>query len=88
MKAGPLVDGGAWVYRPVPERRVLIVPYGCTVLTPDRPPTLSHEHKQLGVFPVGEVPGLNLPDGYKQAITAWYRRRSEPPGNKPIRTGN
>ncbi|WP_329255548.1 NUDIX domain-containing protein [Streptomyces sp. NBC_01478] len=37
VKAGPLIGGGVWVYQPVPGRRVLIVTYGCTVLTPDRP---------------------------------------------------
>ena len=74
VKAGPLVEGGAWIYQPIPGRRVLIVTYGCTVLTPDRPPAVSHEHKQLGMFTVDEVSSLNLPDGYKRAITSWYRR--------------
>ncbi|MGN5379470.1 hypothetical protein ACQ4WX_25940 [Streptomyces lasalocidi] len=46
--------------------------YGCTVLTPDRPPVVSHEHKQLGMFSADEVPGLNMPGGYKTAIAAWY----------------
>ncbi|MGW3952499.1 NUDIX hydrolase [Streptomyces sp. NPDC004752] len=74
VKAGPLIDGGVWIYQPIPGRRVLIVTYGCTVLTPDRPPVISHEHKQLGMFSADEVPGLNVPDGYKQAIAAWYGR--------------
>jgi 8-oxo-dGTP pyrophosphatase MutT (NUDIX family) len=72
VKAGPLIDGGVWMYQPIPGRRVLIVTYGCTVLTPDRPPVVSHEHKQLGMFTADEVPELNMPDGYKQAIAAWY----------------
>lgn len=72
VTAGPLIDGGTWIYQPIPGRRVLIVTYGCTVLTPDRPPVVSHEHKELGMFSADEVSGLNMPDGYKQAITAWY----------------
>ncbi|MEU4892019.1 NUDIX hydrolase [Streptomyces sp. NPDC044780] len=75
VKAGPLIDGGVWIYQPIPGRRVLIVTYGCTVLTPDRPPVVSHEHKRLGMFTADEVPRLNMPDGYKQAIAAWYGRR-------------
>jgi 8-oxo-dGTP pyrophosphatase MutT (NUDIX family) len=74
VEAGPLIDGGVWIYQPIPGRRVLIVTYGCTPLTPDRPPVVSHEHKQLGMFSADEVPGLNMPGGYKQAIAAWYGR--------------
>ncbi|GCD44080.1 NUDIX hydrolase [Streptomyces paromomycinus] len=79
VKAGPLVEGGVWIYQPIPGRRVLIVTYGCIVLSPDRPPVVSHEHKQLGMFTAEEVPGLNMPDGYKQAIAAWYGRRYPSP---------
>ncbi|MFH8350097.1 NUDIX domain-containing protein [Streptomyces sp. NPDC018045] len=75
ITAGPLIDGGVWIYQPVPGRRVLIVTYGCTVHTPDRTPALSHEHKQIGLFAADEVPGLTMPDGYKHSIAAWYRQR-------------
>ncbi|MEU4845257.1 hypothetical protein [Streptomyces gilvosporeus] len=27
------------------------------------------------MFTADEVPALNMPDGYKQAIAAWYGRR-------------
>ncbi|MEC4020486.1 NUDIX hydrolase [Streptomyces sp. H27-D2] len=74
VKAGPLIDGGVWLYEPIPGRRVLIVTYGCAVLTPDRTPVLSHEHKQIGLFAADEVPLLNMPQGYKQSIAAWYGR--------------
>ena len=84
MRAGPSASApasavrkqtrpGSWIYQPIPGRRVLIATYGCIVLTPDRPPVVSHEHKELGVFTVDEVPELNMPDGYKQAIAAWSR---------------
>ncbi|MEU5425575.1 NUDIX hydrolase [Streptomyces olivoreticuli] len=72
VKTGPLIDGGVWIYEPIPGRRVLIVTYGCTVLTPDRTPVVSHEHKEIGLFTADEVPGLNMPDGYKRAIAVWY----------------
>ncbi|MBZ9638200.1 NUDIX domain-containing protein [Streptomyces sp. PSKA30] len=74
VKAGPLIDSGVWIYKPIPGRSVLIVTYGCTVLTPERPPVVSHEHRQLGMFTAHEVPELNMPDGYKQAIAVWYDR--------------
>ncbi|MFH8987133.1 NUDIX domain-containing protein [Streptomyces sp. NPDC017940] len=77
VKAGPLLD--VWIYQPLPEtlpeRRVVIITYGCTVLTPDAAPALSHEHKEIGLFAADEVPGLTMPDGYKQSIAAWYRRK-------------
>ncbi|MFF4534311.1 NUDIX domain-containing protein [Streptomyces sp. NPDC001407] len=75
VKVGPLIDGGVWIYEPIPGRRVLIVTFGCTVLTPDRTPVVSHEHKEVGLFTADEVPRLHMPDGYKRAIAAWYGQR-------------
>ncbi|MGW5429572.1 NUDIX hydrolase [Streptomyces sp. NPDC004059] len=75
VEAGPLLDGGVWIYEPVPGRRVLIVTYGCTVLTPHRPPAVSHEHRRAGLFPGPEVSHLTMPDGYKRSIAAWYALR-------------
>ncbi|GAU71131.1 NUDIX hydrolase [Streptomyces sp. NBRC 110611] len=75
VKAGTLIEGGVWVYEPIPGRRVLIVTYGCTVLNPEQEPVLSHEHKKVGLFTEQEVPGLTMPDGYKRSIAAWYRRK-------------
>ncbi|GGP88904.1 NUDIX hydrolase [Streptomyces melanogenes] len=72
VKAGQLIDGGTWIYEPIPGRRVLIVTYGCTVLTPDLPPVLSLEHKQIGLFAADQVAGVIMPEGYKQSIAAWY----------------
>jgi 8-oxo-dGTP pyrophosphatase MutT (NUDIX family) len=62
----------SWVYEITPEVRVLIVTYGCQERT-HRAPVLSHEHKQLGWFPVHEVAGLPMPYGYKQSIAHWSR---------------
>jgi 8-oxo-dGTP pyrophosphatase MutT (NUDIX family) len=74
VAAGPLIDGGVWIYEPIPGRRILIVTYGCTVLTPDLPPVISSEHTEFGLFEAGEVAGLALPEGYKRSIAAWYAR--------------
>ncbi|MFD6435879.1 NUDIX domain-containing protein [Streptomyces venezuelae] len=73
VKCGPLIENGVWIYEPIPGRRVLIVTYGCTVLTPDRTPVISQEHKHIGVFTESEIAHLPMPDGYKLSIYAWYR---------------
>ncbi|MFC5725027.1 NUDIX domain-containing protein [Streptomyces gamaensis] len=75
VKAGPLIDGGVWIYEPIPGRRVLVVTYGCAVLTPDRAPVVSHEHKEVGLFKADDVAGLRMPQGYKRAIARWYGQR-------------
>jgi 8-oxo-dGTP pyrophosphatase MutT (NUDIX family) len=76
VKAGALLD--VWIYQPLPEtapdRRVVIVTYGCAVLTPERAPVVSHEHKQIGLFTLDELPALRLPDGYRRSITSWMAR--------------
>ncbi|MGW2597110.1 NUDIX hydrolase [Streptomyces klenkii] len=74
VTAGPLLD--VWLYEPIPGRRVVIITYGCTVLTPDTAPVVSHEHKKVGLFAPGLVPGLAMPEGYKKSITAWQNRRA------------
>lgn len=76
VKAGPLLD--VWIYQPLPDtlpdRRVVIVTYGCQVLTPAAVPVASHEHKDIGLFTEEEVPQLRMPDGYKRSIADWYAR--------------
>jgi 8-oxo-dGTP pyrophosphatase MutT (NUDIX family) len=62
----------SWVYAITPAVRVLIVTYGCQERT-YRAPVRSHEHKQLGWFPVREVADLPMPAGYKQSIAHWSR---------------
>ena len=59
-----------WVYCITPEVRVLIVTYGCAE-TVEGEAVLSHEHKQLRWFPLSEVPGLRMPEGYKASIRSW-----------------
>jgi 8-oxo-dGTP pyrophosphatase MutT (NUDIX family) len=61
----------SWVYQIAEGVNVLIVTYGCQLDT-DRPPVLSREHKEIGLFTQAEVPGLRMPDGYKKSIASWY----------------
>ncbi|MFE2727184.1 NUDIX domain-containing protein [Kitasatospora sp. NPDC059327] len=68
--AGPLLD--TWMYEPLPGRLVFIVTYGCTATNADRPPVVSHEHKEAGLFRRDEVPGLVMPQGYKDSVARWY----------------
>lgn len=72
VATGPQLEGGTWIYEPLPGRRVLIVTYGCSVLTPDHPPTLSHEHKKVGLFHRDEIGTLPMPAGYKASIASWF----------------
>ncbi|MER5617736.1 NUDIX hydrolase [Streptomyces sp. NPDC002215] len=74
VKTGRLLD--SWIYEPLPDRRVLIVTYDCTVLTPATPPVVSHEHSRIGLFAEHEVPVLTMPDGYKNSIAAVYAART------------
>ena len=69
VTAGPLLD--CWQYHIREGRDVVIVTYGCHVISTD-PPAVSHEHKRVGLFDAGEVPALAMPDGYKRSIAAWF----------------
>ena len=68
VTAGRLLD--CWQYHIREGSDVVIVTYGCRVLSTD-PPVVSHEHKRAGLFAPAEVPGLVMPDGYKRSIAAW-----------------
>jgi 8-oxo-dGTP pyrophosphatase MutT (NUDIX family) len=71
VTAGPLLD--CWQYHIREGVDVVIVTYGCRVLSTD-PPVVSNEHKQAGLFAPAEVPELAMPDGYKRSITTWFTR--------------
>lgn len=74
VKVGALIDGGVWIYEPIPGRRVLIVTYGCRVLGEYTEPVASHEHKRVGLHAIDDVAELVMPDGYKKSILTWYGR--------------
>jgi 8-oxo-dGTP pyrophosphatase MutT (NUDIX family) len=73
-KVGPILD--SWQYHIREGVDVLIVTYGATVTT-DKPPVVSHEHKQVGLFKEDEVAELNMPSGYKRSIADWFARLRE-----------
>ena len=67
-----------WVYF-VNGVHVLIVTYALHILDEKAEMQVSHEHKELRAFPLEEIAGLRMPDGYKQSIKAYAenaRRRS------------
>ena len=68
VTAGPLLD--CWQYHIREGADVVIVTYGCHVLS-THPPLVSNEHKQAGLFAMSEIPDLVMPDGYKRSIAAW-----------------
>jgi 8-oxo-dGTP pyrophosphatase MutT (NUDIX family) len=61
----------SWLYNIQGRIEVLIVTYGCR--TGDHKLTLSHEHKALGLFQLGELDALNMPEGYRSSIRTWAR---------------
>jgi len=65
---GVLLD--AWVYRITNDVRVLVVTYGCHE-TVEAEAILGDEHQQLRWFPVSQVGGLRMPEGYKASIRRW-----------------
>jgi 8-oxo-dGTP pyrophosphatase MutT (NUDIX family) len=69
VSVGPLLD--CWQYHIREGRDVVIVTYGCHVLSAG-PPVVSNEHKRAGLFALGEVAELVMPDGYKRSIAAWF----------------
>ena len=60
----------AWVYTIAPGVRVLILTFGCTESS-RADAAVSHEHKELGWFPLADIDTLHMPDGYKASIRAW-----------------
>ena len=80
VTAGPLLD--CWQYHIRPGSDVVIVTYGCHVLSTD-PPVLSNEHKRAGLFALGQVPELIMPAGYKRSVAAWFAYLDD--GRQPVR---
>lgn len=71
VTAGTLLD--AWVYDiAAVGRQVFIVTYGCH-LGPRTPElVVSAEHREIGEFTEAEVPGLVMPQGYKDSVATWF----------------
>ena len=63
----------SWVYTIASGVHVLVITYGCSESS-HAEAVLSDEHTQLRWFPLAEVDGLRMPDGYKKAIRSWSTR--------------
>jgi 8-oxo-dGTP pyrophosphatase MutT (NUDIX family) len=68
----------SWTYTMASDVHVLIVTYGCSESS-QAEAVLSDEHTELRWFPLAEVDGLRMPDGYKKSIRSWSTR-AEPIG--------
>jgi hypothetical protein len=68
VAVGPSID--AWVYEPLPERRVLVLAYGCFSEKVGRV-AYSDEHTGVGSFGVDALGEIGLPAGYARAARAW-----------------
>lgn len=84
VAAGPILD--CWQYHIREDCDVVIVTYGCH-FAGNRLPVVSKEHKQAGLFAFADVPGLNMPTGYKRSVTDWFARLA-PAGFIPYRAFN
>lgn len=58
----------AWVYPIRPDRHVFVLTY-LAEYHGVKAPAYSHEHKELALVAVEDVPDLNMPEAYKTAIT-------------------
>jgi 8-oxo-dGTP pyrophosphatase MutT (NUDIX family) len=58
-----------WLYDIKGKIKVLIITYKCKLKnTAHHQITISHEHKEVGLFLINEIEILNMPDGYKNSI--------------------
>lgn len=81
---GPLLD--VWVYQPLPDtepdRRVLIVTFGCTTAAVASP-VVSDEHSEVAFVSLDALDGLPLPDGYRRSIARWVRHLADRDASGP-----
>lgn len=80
IETGPILD--AWMYHIFEGRDVFIVTYGCHLDAATGPPVLSAEHSEVRLFAEDEVPGLDMPAGYKKSIANWFGRLREADGRR------
>ncbi|MCP2075934.1 UNVERIFIED_ORG: 8-oxo-dGTP pyrophosphatase MutT (NUDIX family) [Pseudomonas lini] len=56
----------SYLFEVIPGKHVFISTYRCQLLG-GFVPTVSHEHKEIGLFEPGQLP-VNLPWGYRESI--------------------
>ena len=62
-----------WVYF-VNGVHVLIITYALQIVDEAAEMRVSHEHKELRLFPLEEIAALRMPDGYKESIKAYAEK--------------
>lgn len=77
---GPLLD--VWSYETDHGRNILIITYGCPVLTPHLLPKLSEEHRQFGLFSPDELHQVTLQDEYRRTVKIWAKTVALAGGNR------
>jgi len=65
ITVGEILD--CWLYRPLPDKEVLIVTYAVRRLD-QRELRVSREHRNFGVFALEALQALRLPEGYRRSI--------------------
>ncbi|MCL3859462.1 NUDIX domain-containing protein [Actinotalea sp. K2] len=73
VRVGPLID--CYVFDVVPGRSVLILAYGCDLISAAAEARLSEEHVDLRFIAQAELASLSLPIGYRAAIAQWAQRQ-------------
>jgi 8-oxo-dGTP pyrophosphatase MutT (NUDIX family) len=63
-----------WVYDILGRVKVLIVTYGCTLVS-DGPISVSSEHKEVGFFRLPQLDELPMPEGYRASVRRWFALR-------------
>ena len=71
VTVGPLIR--AWVFEPVPGTPVLILSYGCTLVSGQL--RRSAEHASVTFQQPHELESLNLPEEYRTDIGIWIHSR-------------
>jgi 8-oxo-dGTP pyrophosphatase MutT (NUDIX family) len=64
-----------WLYQVLPGKDVLIVTYAVRRIN-RREFRVSQEHRKFGVFALGELTALAMPEGYRRSIRACAARRA------------
>jgi 8-oxo-dGTP pyrophosphatase MutT (NUDIX family) len=80
VETGPILD--AWLYHSSRAGRCSSSPYGCHLDAGAGPPVLSAEHSEVRLFTEDEVPGLDMPAGYRKSIATWFGRLREDAGGR------
>src|SRR3990167_6883809 len=62
----------SWLYTITQDVHVVIITYGCTLISNQKNMIISHEHKELVMASREEIDSLHIPDGYKNSIKIWF----------------